>query len=243
MLKQTLHSLGLDVRLVRNIKKAQQRSWLEKQDAYWRPFLTHHNIKTIIDVGANEGQFSILMQRHFPDARILSFEPLEVCQLKLEEVIGRSPDSKIFKIAIGNESRICVMNQSDFTPCSSLLNGSDLLGEDYNNAAKITEIQVPVARLDECLQEENLDSEILVKFDVQGFEIPAIQGAIKTLEKASIVVIETCFFRRLYQKQPLFHEIYTLMYDLGFSFMGNAEQQKRKTDGRIVEADAVFEKI
>ncbi|MFM6127569.1 MAG: hypothetical protein ACKPE3_20925 [Sphaerospermopsis kisseleviana] len=55
MLKKALHHLGLDVRLVRNIKKAQQTGWLEKQDAHWRPFLEHHKIKTIIDVGANEG--------------------------------------------------------------------------------------------------------------------------------------------------------------------------------------------
>ncbi|MFM6006246.1 MAG: FkbM family methyltransferase, partial [Sphaerospermopsis kisseleviana] len=220
----------------------QQTGWLEKQDAHWRPFLEHHKIKTIIDVGANEGQFAILMQRHFPDARILSFEPLEICQSKLSRVIANSPDSKIFKVAIGDETGFCLMNQSDFTPCSSLLSGSSLLGEDYDDATKITQIQVPISRLDDCLQEENLDPEILVKFDVQGFEIPAIRGAIKTLEKASIVVIETCFFRKLYQQQPLFHEIYTLMHDLGFSFMGNAEQYTRKKDGRIVEADSIFEK-
>lgn len=32
-------------------------------------------IKTIIDIGSNKGQFSILAKSHFPNTKIYSFEP------------------------------------------------------------------------------------------------------------------------------------------------------------------------
>jgi hypothetical protein len=41
----------------------------------WRPFLSHHDIRTVIDIGANTGQFAGLIHRLCPNARILSFEP------------------------------------------------------------------------------------------------------------------------------------------------------------------------
>ena len=70
-----------------------------------------------------------------------------------------------------------------------------------------------------------------------------MQGAEELLERASIVVCEVCFFRRLYEGQPLFHEIYSELRRRGFTYMGNTEQAKRKTDGRVVEADAIFERL
>ncbi len=38
---------------------------------------------------------------------------------------------------------------------------------------------------------------------VQGYEIPAMRGAEELLAKATIVVCEGCFFRKLYDGQPL----------------------------------------
>jgi hypothetical protein len=37
--------------------------------------------------------------------------------------------------------------------------------------------------------------------------------------------------------------IYEVFQELGFTFMGFAEQYARQQDGRIVEADAVFERV
>lgn len=241
--KKILSFCGLDVRLVRNIRRHDVLTWERKQDAMWRPFLSHRNIRTVIDVGANTGQFATLIHRQCPEARVISFEPLESCQPELESVLCSVPGSRLVRAAVGDVPGTAKMNSSEFSPCSSLLAGTQLLGEDYADAAQVKTIEVPVVRIDDALKDEILVGDILVKFDVQGFEIPAMRGAEQLLEKASIVVCEVCFFRKLYEGQPLFDEIHKELSSRGFTYMGNAEQSVRKTDGRVVEADAVFEKL
>src|SRR5687768_15429271 len=44
-----------------------------------KPWLLAMNIRTILDVGANVGQFAILAHEVFPSAKIFSFEPLPEC--------------------------------------------------------------------------------------------------------------------------------------------------------------------
>ena len=241
--KTTLNKCGLDVRLVGNIRAHAIASWEAKQYAMWSPFLAHHDIRTVIDVGANTGQFANLIHRLCPTAKILSFEPLPDCHEELSAPLSAIPGSKVFPVALGESAGTVPMNRSRFSPCSSLLPGTERLGEDYPDAAIVEPIDVPLQRLDDVISGEQLDRSILVKLDVQGFEISVIRGARDVLSRAAIVVVEVCFFRKLYNGQPLFDEIYCALTELGFVYMGNAEQHSRKTDGRIVEADAIFERL
>lgn len=241
--KKLLGKCGLDVRLVKNIRSHEVASWESKQHAMWSPFLAHHEIRTVIDIGANTGQFAGLIHRLCPDARILSLEPVPACLPELNAALAPIPGAKVFPVALGDAPGTVRMNQSVFSPCSSLLPGTSRLGEDYPDAARVQPIDVPVQRLDDTLQGERLEPAILVKLDVQGYEIPVIRGSTDILSRAAVVVVEVCFFRRLYDGQPLFDEIYRTLSNLGFAYMGNAEQHARKADGRIVEADAIFERL
>jgi FkbM family methyltransferase len=241
--KAMMGRLGLDVRLMRNIRAHEARTWEQTQNSLWRPFLAHHEIRTVVDVGANAGQFARLIGRICPAAKVFSFEPLPDCRAELDAVLARIPGSKSFPMALGDVTGTVRMHQSAFSPCSSLLNGTHQLGDDYPDAAIVKPINVAVARLDDVLCQETLEPGILLKLDVQGFELPVIRGALDTLKRAAIVVVEVCFFRRLYEGQPLFDDIYRTLRDLGFSYMGSPEQYPQKKDGRIVEADAVFERL
>jgi len=242
MAKALLRKCGVDVRLVCNLKSHQARTWEEKQCDMWRPFLQHRDIRTVIDVGANTGQFAELIHRLCPSARIYSFEPIPDCFVELEKTLSEIPGSKAIALALGESRGTTRMNRSVFTPCSSLLEGTEYLGEDYPDAAVVDKIEIELARLDDVLRSETLEPDILVKMDVQGYEIPVIRGGEETLAKAALVAVEVCFFRRLYENQPLFADIYCQLVDRGFSYRGNAEQAARKSDRRIVEADAIFER-
>lgn len=240
--KAVLRKCGLDVRLVRNVEALGRRTWQEKQADMWRPFLGHRRIRTVIDVGANVGHFGELAHRLFPDAAIYCFEPLPDCFRELQTTLKCVPRVKLFPFALGDTTGPLRMNRSAFTPCSSVLSGTELLGEDFPDAAVVDEVEVQVVRLDDVMSSEGLEPDVLVKLDVQGYEIPVISGARNTLAQTAIVAVEVCFFRRLYRGQPLFDETYRALSGMGFSYRGNAGQMAIKSDGRVVEADAIFER-
>ena len=50
-----------------------------------QPWLLQANINTVFDIGANVGQFAILIHEVLPTARLYSFEPLENCYEELKK--------------------------------------------------------------------------------------------------------------------------------------------------------------
>jgi len=242
LLKRALYGLGLDVRLRRNVEAHARREWEDKWCGLWRPFVAHHDIRTILDVGANTGQFARFVHRLCPQARILSFEPLPDCFAQLERTIAAIPHAKAFNVALGDRTGTVTMNRSAFTPCSSLLSGTANLGKDIPAAASISAVTVPLVRLDDILADAGVDDEPLIKTDVQGFELQVIQGGPVAFGRAAVVATEVCLHRPLYQGQPFFDDIYRTLRGLGFTYVGSAEQQASPTDGRITEAGAIFER-
>jgi hypothetical protein len=94
--------------------------------------------------------------------------------------------------------------------------------------------------LDNVAESLEIEKEILVKVDVQGFEDKVIAGGMKVLKQTKIVIIETSF-REIYKSQPLFSDIYqTLVDELGFSYAGSWSQQKSPIDGSPFQEDSIF---
>lgn len=237
--KTVLRKMGLDVRLVRNVEAYERRTWEEKWADDWR-FLENHDIRTIIDIGANTGQFAAMIHRVCPASRILSFEPIADCFEGLQHTLAGIPGSRAFKLALGDTNGPCVMNRSEFTPCSSMLPLTGLVCKDHPDAAKITRENVQVAGLDDVLNGEELAPELLVKIDVQGYEDKVMRGGPLTLAKASFVAMEVTFDDE-YEGQPSFDVLYRMMADLGFAYRGAAGQYTSKVDHRFMYADAIFE--
>ena len=56
-----------------------------------KTILAAREIKTVFDVGANEGQSAQAFLRHFPHARIFSFEPTPATFEKLKGLAATEP--------------------------------------------------------------------------------------------------------------------------------------------------------
>lgn len=69
------NSLGLEIRLLKNLREAQKREKKMKELENYK-FLANFDIKHIIDIGANDGHFARTIRHVFPSATIYSFEPL-----------------------------------------------------------------------------------------------------------------------------------------------------------------------
>lgn len=238
MLDSAGFSLGKVARLRQMKKNGIYPSRFLLYDKKW---IRDAHIRTVLDIGANVGEFTAIFAELFPEATIYAFEPLPDCYAALEKVASRYNKVRPLNVAVGAEESVCTMYKSSWAPASSIRKMDDLHKENYPHSAKSEPIEVSVRSLDRIFDHTRLEEGILVKIDVQGFEDEVIRGGLNVLKKASIIVIESSF-KRLYHEEPMFNGIYSLLYPLGFEYKGSLKQSICKDDESFLQADCIFMK-
>jgi FkbM family methyltransferase len=208
------------------VRPASQHDWL--QDL---------NIRTVLDIGANTGQFAAKIRGIIPDSSIYSFEPLGDVHALLLVEMGDDPAFKAFNFALGEENATAEINRSRSSASSSLLRMLELHSAAWPYTAEAGTEKIEVRRLDDV--DLPVEPNLLVKIDVQGFEDKVIAGGRSTIGAAACVVTEVSF-KRLYEAQPLFDDIYRLLHDMGFEYRGNWDQLPDPRNGELLQADAIF---
>lgn len=199
-------------------------------------------IKTVIDIGANTGQFAKLARAVFPEASIFSFEPLPDCFAELRSALPGDTRFFPFECGIGSSEQTLEFFRSFHSPSSSFLKMEEFHKEafPYSSEGQAAEpVVVKVMTLDGALANRVIEENILIKIDVQGYELEAIEGAGAMLERAKVVILEMSF-AKLYAGQPLFHDVYEKMYGLGYRFRGSLAQMAHPQTGEVVQTDAIF---
>lgn len=191
---------------------------------------------TVIDVGANKGQFATFARARWPKARIICFEPLPGPRAKLEEVTKGFAEIQAFALgeAVG-EAEMHIASRED---SSSLLPLGDVQKELFGMDEK-SKLLVPVERLDAVLSVVSLARPVLLKLDVQGYEYEALKGASGLMEIIDVVYVETSFVE-LYAGQKLNVEVAASLSKHGFT---ETERFNLCADSGVeVQADILFER-
>lgn len=196
-------------------------------------------IQTVLDVGANIGQFAKEIRKSLPGAIIYSFEPLKDCFEKLEANMQTDKNFKAFHFALGEGNEEIEMEKNEYAPSSSILPLSSHHKELFPHAKQTTREKILVKRLDDVAKDLNLVNEILIKVDVQGFEDKVISGGTQTFSQAKALIMETSFIE-LYAGQPTFGKIYDQLKSLGFSYAGSLQEKVDKKTGKIISEDSLF---
>lgn len=229
---------GVKVSRLPTKEQIQQAAEEERIKNLW---LRNIGFKTVLDIGANTGQFVTSMHEIFPDATIYSFEPLADCYKQLIANFGNLPNFHAFNLALGNQTGQVEINRNEFSPSSSFLPMVELHKEAFPYTRKSVIQQVNIAKLDLIAEDLKLEKPLLIKIDVQGFEKEVLAGGQKTISQADIIIIEISL-ECLYEGQPFFHEIYQELINLGFEYGGNFYQLLNSSDGGILQVDAIFRK-
>lgn len=186
---------------------------------------------TVIDGGANIGQFARAAAETFPEARVLSFEALPEVAARLRTNLADCPHATPFESALGSHDGTLRFFRSAYDLASSALPSASEDGE---------ELEVSVGRLDTLLASEALRAPVLLKLDLQGYELEALRGAPETLARTDHVLLEIAF-ESAYVGEASFGELYEFLREAGFCF-------RRPIDfltddgGAIVQMDALFER-
>jgi FkbM family methyltransferase len=151
-------------------------------------------IKTVFDVGAIEGQRARTFLRHFPQARIFSFEPTPATFQQLARLADSQPRLTPVKKALGEAPGRVAFNENTFHQTNSILRASPR-GAEYLGTA-VTDfqrkIEVEMTTLDTYCRQESVTGIDLLKMDVQGFEFSpaarATQGQRLMIQSAVQIV-------------------------------------------------------
>lgn len=197
--------------------------------------------KTIIDVGANVGQFAVSVLKIFPGATLYSFEPNPNCVIELRKNTSQFRNVVVYPLALGDKEGETTFNVNSYSHSSSILHLTEDHLEAFPSAREIESIQVKVSTLDKVLEGIELVEPVLLKVDVQGYEAKTLYGAANVLRHVDYVVMEVSF-KPMYQGEALFMELAHLMEMYGFSFRRPIDFLTDPHSGEIIQMDALFER-
>lgn len=205
------------------------------------PYLS---FKTVIDIGANEGQFLHKLYKIYPDLNYISFEPLKEPFLKLYNFAQNKKNIHTFNVALGASKGSATIYHNSYSPSSSLLKMKNIHKEAFTYTKNEVEETIQVAPLDEIFNNHRdiFIPPYLVKIDVQGFEKQVLEGGAQFLKEVDSVIIELSI-EQLYEGAPLFDEIYSILKSYGFRYCGNIDQLKDPNTGRFLQVDGLFRRI
>jgi len=204
--------------------------------------LTTLNIQTIIDCGANKGQFAKLSSDLFPLAKLFCFEPMELAFDELN-LWAKTQNGRVhcFKLALGDvEGEIEMHLHDEHTQSSSILTTTSHAHQIYPQTKKQSIQKVGLSTLDNALNPyiSEMPQNILLKLDVQGYEDRVLKGGVEILKKASACILEVSL-DSLYEGQADFYQLTSFLSEMNYIYAGNLDQIYGP-DGRIVFFDALY---
>lgn len=205
-----------------------------------RAALKPYQFATIVDIGANRGQFTLLMTGLCPDANILAFEPLAAPFRKLAEVTSGLSKVQAVNSAIGMMRGNLSMNVAMRDDSSSLLPITALQTSIFPHTDQVGIEEVRIAPLSDFLADVAIERPSLLKIDVQGYECEVLKGAADCLDCFDVVYVEASFLQ-LYEGQPLASDVIDALCGKGFR-LSAIHNLWHARDGRAVQADFLFER-
>lgn len=201
-------------------------------------FLRSLDCRTVVDIGANGGQFALASRHCFPDARIISFEPLPKAAARFQATLGGDSRVTLHCAAVGVDVGDATMHVTAEDDSSSLLSVTALQTSLFSGSREVATDQVRVDHLDKFIHASDLHPPAILKIDVQGYELSTLKGCQSLLHQFAYVYVESSFME-LYEGQALADEVVAYLQQMGFQLTGVYDIYYDHT-GKAVQADLSF---
>lgn len=231
-IKKLFRKLGFD--LIRYNSASSQNSRILN-------FFSIYKIDTVLDVGANIGQFAMELRESGYNGRIISFEPLSEAYSHLLINSKKDPNWIIApRMAMGNEKGKKTINISGNFVSSSILKMTDTHIKGAPESVYISSEEVCINKLDNIWKTflKNKDN-IFIKIDVQGYELEVIKGAVNILSKIKGMQIELSLVP-LYESQLFFLDMLNYITNLGFELWDISPGFRDIQSGKLLQFDGIF---
>ncbi len=202
-----------------------------------RGLLRSLDYDVLLDVGANRGQFSMIARIEHPRRRVHAFEPQPCEALVYREILGGDPLVTLHEVALGEEAGEADMHISRKRDSSSLLPIGELQARMSPGTDEVGTHRVKVVTLDSLRQGWADARRVLLKLDVQGFELSVLRGAKAVLGGCAYVYVE-CSHIALYKGQALYPEVESFLASHGFR--PERRLNEHFSEGQLIQADYLF---
>ena len=206
-----------------------------------RKLLDFYKINTILDVGANSGQYGEQTIKDLAfKGKLISFEPVKKTFDKLSEKANSYSNWTVYNYGFGNKNEELSINLSENTYSSSLMNilpthvksapESKVVGKEIVKIKTLDLVYNDLIRANDC---------VLLKIDVQGFEKNVLEGAQESLKHVKGVQVEMSI-EELYQDEMLYLDMLLYMKKLGFDLCSLENGFYNEKSGKLLQVDGVF---
>ena len=197
------------------------------------------NINTLIDVGSNKGQFILLCIKFFPNLLIYSFEPIKEALIKQKNLLSFKNNIYFYNTGIGNKKKKINFFITNRVDSSSFLTINK--SKNYNKNYYVKEKRkIKIQKLDQILNNKKLIKPVLIKIDVQGFELEVLKGSKKTLPNIDYLLLEVSK-NQMYNKQAIEIEIINFLKKEKFRIMVSSKW-KRINNTEFMQRDILFKR-
>lgn len=170
--------------------------------------------RTVLDVGANRGEFVRATRFACPEATVIAFEPIpSLADRLLREFQGQPVE--VHAVALDESEGMREFHLAGAEDLSSLLPPAAALRHRTATGHETKAIQVLARRLDDVCQLGPEHEPVLLKLDVQGGELRVLRGAERLLPRVACLKLE-CEFERLYEGQPPVADLLSFLSERGF---------------------------
>ena len=160
--------------------------------------------RTIIDIGANIGEFSFYAEKKYSGRlKIFAFDPDPVAKQCFENNLA-GIDTTFNLVALSNK-----LGEEDFYLKTESADSSL-----HKPIGESTKIKTKIITLDSFFNNQEIEQPVLLKMDAEGHEPEVLLGAVETLKKITWVSIDAGLER--YGKSTS-AEVARILFDQGFS--------------------------
>lgn len=198
--------------------------------------MRERRIATLIDVGANQGQYAEHIRSAGFAGAILSFEPGEAAYSRLVATARCDPRWETRRMALGENADTLTLHVSANSVSSSLLEIGTSHVAAAPGSAPVSSERVEVQRLDTQVPPDA--GRLMLKLDTQGYELPVLRGASKVMDDVHVIQVELSFIE-LYSGQATYLDVLKFLNLEGFEPWLVLPGFSDPASGRMLQADVV----